>query len=287
MDNTVEKIKLRNGYEMPCIGFGTWDMKDEEVAVKAVKEAISKGYRHIDTAASYKNEKSIGRAIKECGVPREELFITSKVWATERGYEKTKASFEKSLKDLGLDYIDLFLIHWPASPNKFDNWKEINLDTWKALTELYKEGKVKAIGVSNFRQRHLEALMKTEVKPMVNQIEFNPGNKHMKTLDYCKNNKIQVEAWSPLGRARILDNEILVSLGKKYGKSPAQICLRWCLQNDVIPLPKSTTPSRIEENLQVFDFEIAEDDMTTINGMPSFGWSGLDPDEVDFHKKYI
>ncbi len=282
MVNSIKKLKLRNGYEIPCIGFGTYGMKNEEVVVRAIKTAFDMGYRHIDTASAYQNEKSIGRAIAEYNIDREEIFITSKVWASERGYEKTLESFKNSIKNLGLDYIDMYLINWPASYNRFDNWEEINLDTWKALVELYKMGKIKAIGVSNFRQSHLESLMKTEIKPMVNQIEFNLGNKHMKTIDYCKNNDILVEAWSPLGKSRILKNELLLSLAKKYKKSPAQLCLRWCLQNEVIPLPKSVSPSRIKENINIFDFEISKEDMTTINGMPSFGWSGLDPDEVNF-----
>lgn len=282
MNGTVEKIELSNGYEIPCIGYGTWDIRDAEIVVRAVKTAIEAGYRHIDTASAYKNEKSIGKAIKESFIDRKELFITSKVWATERGYEKTIKSFKKTLDDLGVDYLDLYLIHWPASPNKYEDWDKINIETWQALIDIYESGKVKSIGVSNFRPAHLESLMSMRVKPMVNQIELNPGNKHIKTLDYCKNNGIQVEAWSPLGRKRILDNEILISIAKKYKKSVAQICLRWCIQNNVIPLPKSVTPERIKENFQIFDFEISQEDMTTINGMPSFGWSGLDPDEVDF-----
>ena len=204
------------------------------------------------------------------------------MWNSERGYEKTIAAFEKTLADLGLDYLDLYLIHWPASQKDYDNWEEINLQTWRAMTDLYKAGKIKSIGVSNFKPHHLSALMKTEVKPMVNQIEFHPGFMQEETVKYCRDNDILVEAWSPLGTGRMLSNPVLQEIAGHYGKSVAQICIRWCIQHDVLPLPKSVTPSRILENIQIFDFEINEEDMQRIDALDNFGGSGLDPDEVDF-----
>lgn len=275
-------FRLNNGYEIPCVGFGTWQTPDGDTAVMAVSEAIKAGYRHIDTAACYENEVGIGQGIAASGIVRENLFVTSKVWNTERGYEKTLAAFEKSLSDLGLEYLDLYLIHWPASASQYDNWEEINLETWRAMTELYKAGKIKAIGVSNFLPHHMEALMKTEVPPMVNQIEYHPGLTRDDTVEYCREHDVIVEAWSPLGTGRMLDNEELKTIAAGYGKSVAQLCIRWCLQNGVVPLPKSVTPSRIAENAQVFDFTISEEDMQKINSMPYFGGSGLHPDEVNF-----
>ena len=189
---------------------------------------------------------------------------------------------QKTLSDLDLDYLDLYLIHWPASKKDYENWEEINLETWRAMTDLYKAGKIKAIGVSNFKPHHLEALMKTEVKPMVNQIEFHPGFMQEETVKYCRENGILVEAWSPLGTGRMLTNPDLQEIASHYGKSVAQICIRWCIQHDVLPLPKSVTPSRIEENSNVFDFEINAEDMQRIDALENFGGSGLDPDEVDF-----
>ncbi len=279
----ANNVILNNGYEIPSIGFGTWKTPDGEVAIASVKKAVECGYTHIDTAACYKNEKSVGAAIKECGVPREKLFVTSKLWNTERGYEKTKAAFYKTLDDLGLDYLDLYLIHWPANAVQFENWAEINAETWKAFEELYLEGKIKAIGLSNFMVCHLEELMKTaKIKPMVNQIEYHPGYMQTQVVEYCKNNGILVEAWSPIGSGRLLENPLLVEIAQKYGRSVAQICIRWCLQNDTLPLPKSVTPSRIEENLKVFDFEISECDMKKINSMELCGWSGHNPETVTF-----
>lgn len=282
MRSSYDTFSLSNGYKIPCIGFGTWQTLDGETAVKAVCEAIQAGYRHIDTAACYKNEIGVGQGIQASGVERKDIFVTSKVWNTERGYEKTLAAFEKTLADLNLEYLDLYLIHWPASASQFDNWEQINLETWKAMTELYKAGKVKAIGVSNFMPHHLRALMETEIQPMVNQIEFHPGQMQEETVRYCKENNILVEAWSPLGTGRMLNNETLKTIASKYGKTVAQLCIRWCLQNNILPLPKSVTPSRIIENTNVFDFEITDEDMTEINLMEYCGGSELHPDKVDF-----
>jgi diketogulonate reductase-like aldo/keto reductase len=278
-----EYIELNNGVKIPSIGFGTWQITDEKEVRHSIKTAIKKGYRHIDTAAIYKNEKSVGKGIKECGVARKDLFITSKVWNTERGYENTIAAFKKSLKDLQLQYLDLYLIHWPATAHQHDNWQELNNATWSALENLYSEGKIKAIGVSNFLQYHLEPLLeRATIMPAVNQIEYHPGFKQQDCVNYCQENNIQIEGWSPLGRSKVLDNKLLKEIARKYNKSVAQLSLRWAIQNKIIPLPKSATPNRIEENFDVFDFTISVEDMKSIQQIKVFGNSGFDPDEVDF-----
>ena len=282
MKKLTDTYKLNNGVEIPCVGFGTWQTPDGETAVNSVKAALAAGYRHIDTAAVYGNEVSVGKAIKESGVAREEIFVTSKVWNACRGYETTLAAFEETLKKLELDYLDLYLIHWPANALQFDNWDEINLETWRAMTELYRAGKIRAIGVSNFLPHHLESIVKTDVVPAINQIEFHPGQMQKKTVEYCKAHGILVEAWSPLGTGRMLNNEQLAEIASHYGMSVAQLCIRWCLQNGTLPLPKSVTPSRIEQNTQVFEFSISDEDMAAINAMAYCGGSGLDPDAVDF-----
>ena len=282
MKKVSDKFKLSNGYEIPCVGFGTWQINGDETAKNAAINAIKAGYRHIDTAAVYGNEIGVGEAVKNCGIKREELFITSKVWNTMRGYENTLVAFDESIEKLGLEYLDLYLIHWPASKNRFKNWEEINFETLQALVKLYKEGRVRAIGVSNFLPHHLEALMDMEIKPIVNQIEFHPGKMQEEVLSFCRENNILVEAWSPLGRGAVLDNEILKDIAEKYKKSVAQICIKWCLQNGVVPLPKSVTPERVKENADVFDFEISADDMKIINEMPFCGGSPLHPDSIDF-----
>ena len=282
MKTLQDSFVLNNGVKIPCVGFGTWQTPDGETAVAAVREALGVGYRHIDTAAAYGNEVSVGEGIRASGLARSEVFVTSKLWNTERGYDKTMAAFEKTVSDLGLDYLDLYLIHWPAAANQFENWQDINLSTWKAMTELYKAGRIRAIGVSNFLLHHLQALMESEVQPMVNQIEFHPGQMQEETLQYCKEHGILVEAWSPLGTGRMLNNETLKTIAGKYKKSVAQLCIRWCLQNGVLPLPKSVTPSRIKENAAVFDFEITAEDMSAINSMAYCGGSGLHPHKIDF-----
>ena len=280
MNTTTDTFRLNNGTEIPCVGFGTWQTPDGKVAIDSVKCAIEAGYKHIDTAAIYGNEKSIGQAIIESGADRKELFITTKLWNSQRGYDTTLQAFEKSLKDLSVDYIDLYLIHWPCNKN---NGAEVNADTWRAFEKLYRDGVIKAIGVSNFLAHHLQALMETaEIVPAVNQIEFHPGQMQSETFDFCRKNDILVEAWAPLGTGRMLTNPLLNEIASRYGISVAQLCIRWCLQNGTLPLPKSVTPQRIIENAQVFSFSIDNTDMQMINNMPYIGGSGLNPDKVNF-----
>ncbi len=282
MESINTKYTLANGVEIPAIGFGTWQTPDGETAVSAVKAALEYGYRHIDTAAVYQNEQSVGKAIAESGVARKDIFVTSKLWNSERGYDKTIWAFEKSLADLGLEYLDLYLIHWPANEKQFANWHRLNEQTWRAFEELYKQKRIRAIGVSNFLPHHLEVLIpEAEVMPMVNQIEFHPGQMQEETVSLCRDNNILIEAWGPLGTGRMLDNADLKEIAAKYDVSVAQLCVRWCLQNGTLPLPKSVTPERIKQNLEV-DFAISEEDMQRINAFPYIGGSGLNPDEVDF-----
>jgi len=283
MNSLTDSYKLANAVAIPCVGFGTWQTPDGETAIQSVLAAVKAGYRHIDTAAAYGNEKGVGDAVKKCGIAREELFITSKLWNAERGYEKTLAAFEMTMEKLQLEYLDLYLIHWPAAKGEPSVWQKINLDTWRAFEHLYEAKRIKAIGVCNFLPHHLAPLMRdAKIKPMVDQIEFHPGYMQKETVDFCNANSILVEAWSPLGTGKMLTNETLIKIAEKYGKSAAQLCVRWCLQNNTLPLPKSVTPSRIEENAKVFDFEISADDMAAINAMPFFAGSGFYPDEINF-----
>ena len=278
----TDVFTLSNGIGIPCIGFGTWQSPDGETAERAVCEAIEAGYRHIDTAAIYRNEKSVGRGIRASGLKREELFVTSKVWNSARGYRTTLEAFEKTLDDLQLDYLDLYLIHWPASPSRFPDWRELNLATWQALTELYKAGRIRAVGVSNFRPQHLEPLLATEVKPMVNQIEYHPGYLQQDVVDYSRAHGLVVEAWSPLGCGRVLADPRLEALARPLGVTTAQLALRFCLETGTLPLPKSVKAERIRANLDVFGFEMPADVVAAIRALPEFGFSGQDPDKVTF-----
>ena len=275
-----ETYTLSNSVKIPKLGLGTWMLTDSEAA-QAVRVAVAMGYRHIDTARRYENEKMIGNALQQCGLPRRELFLTSKVWKTDLGYDKTMASFEASLKDLQVQYLDLFLIHWPL-PFPGADWKPLVTESWRALERLYDEGAVRAIGVCNFLPQHLLHVLKTaNTAPMIDQFEFHPGYPQYETLQFCQSRGIQAEAWSPLGRGRLLEDPLVLELAKKYGKSPAQICLRFCLQNNVLPLPKSSAPQRMKANLDIFDFEIEQEDIYRLLTMPQTGWSGIHPEHFE------
>ena len=283
MKHVADKLTLNNGYQIPCVGYGTYQTPPEE-AYAVTKTALELGYRHVDTAAFYQNEEGVGQAIRESGIPREEIFVTTKVWNDDRGYDKTIASVRKSLATMGLDYIDLVLIHWPANYRQFGTEAaKINADTWRALEDLCHEGCVKAIGLSNFLAHHIEKLLETaEIKPQVDQIEFHPGWLQAGVVRYCQDNDILVQAWSPMGRSDALSNETIVSVAQKYGKSPTQLCIRWVMQHGVLPLPKSVTAERIRENMEVFDFEISEEDMKTLDNLDLIGGQCARPDDVDF-----
>ena len=279
----MKNMVLSNGVQIPEIGFGTWRTPDGNVCIESVKEAVRIGHRHIDGAALYGNEVSVGEAIRTCGVDRKDLFITSKLWNTEQDYDSAIHACEKTLSDLGVEYLDLYLIHWPNPASCRERWQERNAGVWRAFETLYREGKVRAIGVSNFLEHHLEELKKTaEIEPMVNQIEINPGFARPELVEYCKARNIVVEAWSPLANGNVLKLETLQQLSAKYGRSIPQIVLRWLLQRDVLPLTKSVTPSRIVENFSVFDFEISAEDMDVINHIQTNVSSGTHPDKADF-----
>ena len=250
---------LSNGVKMPSIGFGTYKSGSDEETAKIIKYALETGYRQIDTASFYGNEVGIGNGIKQSNIKREDIFLVTKLWNDDHGYKKTIEAFNKSLERLQVEYIDLYLIHWP---------NKLNAETWRAFEYLYKEGKVRAIGVCNFKIGHLEELKKTaEIMPMVNQVELHPQSSKEYLLDYCNDNNIQLVAWSPIMRGRIFSNELIIGLSEKYKKTIAQIVLRWHIQRGIIPIPKSSNEGRIKENLDIFDFELSADDMNAINSL--------------------
>ena len=276
-------LTLPNGFPIPTPGFGTYKTPDGEVCVNAVREAIAVGYTHIDTAALYGNECSVGEGVRQSGKPREELFITSKVWNTERGYDKTLRACEKSLKDLGMDYLDLYLIHLPANTKQFgDRADAINVDTWRAMERLVEEKMVRTIGLSNFYSSHMApVLAAANIAPAVDQIEYHPGLMQEDTVVACRENGLLVEAWSPLGRARLLDNPVILDIASRHGKSAAQVILRWVIQNGVLPLVKSVHAERIHENFDLFGFALDDDEMCAMSALPEARF-GSHPDTVEF-----
>lgn len=270
----MKKIILNDGNKIPIVGFGTY-LATGQKGIDSVKNALACGYRMIDTADKYGNEVAVGKGIKESGVPREQIFVITKIWRNNMGYEQTVKTFHESLDKLELDYVDLYLIHWPANARTYDNWQRTNAEVWRALEELQSEGKIKSIGVSNFWPEHLEALFQTaKVFPAVDQIEFHPGYWQPEVTKFCKKHGIAVISWSPLARGRIFENKILKQIAQKHHKPVSQICLRWIVQHDVVVIPKSTKLRRIEENIDLFDFELSEKDMKQIDELPEMGFSG-------------
>jgi methylglyoxal/glyoxal reductase len=258
--NLQSRIKLNNGVEIPRLGLGVYQTRPGETTQSAVKYALDMGYRHIDTAWIYGNEKDVGRAILKSGIPREEVFVTTKLWNTDQGYSSTLRACQKSLENLGLSYVDLYLIHWPV--------QGMSKETWKAMIQLLGEGKAKAIGVSNYEIFHLQEILENfDIVPSVNQVEFHPFLYQSELLKFCSKHKIQLEAYSPLTRAVKLSHSTITNLAQKYGKTPAQILIRWCLQHSLVVIPKSIHENRIKENSQVFDFEINEEDMKMLNSL--------------------
>ncbi len=273
MEKQVE-VTLNNGVKMPMLGFGTFKVPDGETTVQSVRTALNLGYRHVDTAAIYQNERGVGEGIRQSGVNRKDIFLTSKVWNSDQGYDSTLRAFDETMQRLGFDYLDLYLIHWP---------KPLNKDTWRAMEKLYKEKRIRAIGVSNFHIHHLEDLFTTcEIKPVVNQIEFHPRLVQPHLLDFCRKHQIQFEAWSPLMQGKIFDIILLKELSVKYQRSISQIVLRWDIQMGVVTIPKSTHPERIKENMGIFDFEINDEDMRAITALDKGQRVGSDPDNFNF-----
>ncbi len=272
--NISSKIKLNNGVEMPWLGLGVFESKEGREVEDAVLTALDYGYRSIDTAAMYLNEKGVGNAVKRSSIPREEIFLTTKVWNSEQGYKKTIQAFEKSLEKLQTEYVDLYLIHWPMG--------KLSLETWKAMEELYEKGKIKAIGVSNFSIHHFEEFLpECKIKPTVNQIEFHPELTQPELLNYCKKHNIQPEAWSPIMKGKVNDFPLLQSLAKKYRKTPVQIVLRWDIQKGVVTIPKSSDPERIRSNADIFDFELTEQEVAEIARLDKSKRMGEYPVNID------
>ncbi|OJV53647.1 MAG: oxidoreductase [Bacteroidetes bacterium 43-16] len=276
----MQYIQLNDGNRVPMLGFGTYKAT-AEAGTRSVIDALNNGYRLIDTAAKYENEAAVGKAIRESGVARASIYVTTKLWRENMGYEQTLQAFDHSLQQLGLDYIDRYLIHWPANEKNYGTqWQQANADAWRAMETLQAAGKIRSIGLSNFWQEHLEALLETaNVIPAVNQIEFHPGYWQPGLAAYCKAMGIVIESWSPLARGKVFGNEVLEDIARAHQKNVAQVCLRWVLQHDAIVIPKSTTSERIKSNLEVFDFELSAGEMTRINELPEMGFSGELPNE--------
>ena len=278
MQTFHDTYTLSNGIEIPCMGFGTYNAKGGD-NLEINRTAIEAGYRYFDTASLYETERVLGQAIRESGIAREDFFIVSKLWIDERGYQEAKDAFERTLDRLQTDYLDLYLIHWPRGTEGDTDWKEKDLDTWCAMEELQAAGRIRGLGLSNFLPHHVDNILENgKVKPVVDQLEIHPGYTQEAAVRYCQEHEIRVQAWSPLGRSAMLENPILKIFAEKYGKSVAQICLRFLVQKGIIPLVKSSSMERMKQNQDIFDFEITTEDMHIINNMPQNTWLGEHPD---------
>ena len=276
--NKREHYILNNGVEIPAIAFGTYKAADGKSA-DVIRAAIEAGYRYFDTASFYGTETYLAQAVRESGISRDEIFIASKLWKTEMGYENVKSAFEHSLDKLNTDYLDLYLIHWPLPDPEYKDWKQLDKETWRVMEELYQAGKVRAIGLSNFLPHHIDNILEDcTVRPAVDQIEYHPGYSQEAAVQYCKERNILVQAWSPIGRQRVLEEPLVLELAGKYAVSPAQICLKFAVQRGIIPLPKSSSVERMKENLDLYSFEMEREDIWRLATMPQAGWSGEHPD---------
>ncbi len=277
MTNINDCFTLYNGVSIPCIGFGTYKAATGNSS-DIIASAIEAGYRFFDTASFYGTETYLAQAIAQTGIARNDLFITSKVWKEEMGYSETKEAFKRTLANLNTDYLDLYLIHWPRK-SLDSEWKQTCIETWRAMEELYESGKIRAIGLSNFLPHHMDVILENcKIKPMVNQLEVHPGYTQEAAIQYCKENNILVQAWSPLGRQRVLQEPIIMELASKYKVSPAQLCLRFLLQKGINVLPKASVMERMKNNMDIFSFTITNEDMHRLNTLPQIGWSGEHPD---------
>lgn len=276
--NNQPVYTLSNGVEIPAVGFGTYKAADGKSA-EVISAAIEAGYRCLDTASFYETEEYVADAVENSGLPREDFFITSKLWKTELGYQNAKDAFERTLERLRTDYLDLYLIHWPLPSAGYKEWEKLDAETWRALEELYEEGRIRAIGLSNFLPHHIENLLRScRIKPMTDQLEFHPGYSQEAAVNYCKSHGILVQAWSPIGRRRVIQEPLVTSLAEKYGVSPAKICLTYAVQKGVMPLPKASTIERMKENIDIFNFKMDQEDIYRLETMPQAGWSGEHPD---------
>lgn len=276
--NKMKHYILNNGVEIPAVAFGTYKAADGKSA-DVIRTAIEAGYRYFDTASFYGTETYLAEAVRESGIARDEIFIASKLWKTEMGYDNVKSAFRRTLDNLKTDYLDLYLIHWPLPEPGYKDWKQLDKETWKAMEELVREGKIRAIGLSNFLPHHIENILEDcTVRPAVDQIEYHPGYSQEAVVQYCKERDILVQAWSPIGRQRVLTEPLVQELGGKYGVSPAKICLKFAVQRGIIPLPKSSSMERMKENLDLWSFEMDEEDIWRLATMPQAGWSGEHPD---------
>lgn len=276
--NKMEHYILNNGVEIPAVAFGTYKAADGKSA-DVIRTAIEAGYRYFDTASFYGTETYLAEAVRESGISRDEIFIASKLWKTEMGYDNVKKAFRRTLENLETDYLDLYLIHWPLPEPGYKEWKQLDKETWRAMEELYQEGKIRAIGLSNFLPHHIENILEDcTVRPAVDQIEYHPGYSQEAVVQYCKERDILVQAWSPIGRQRVLTEGLVQELTEKYGVSPARICLKFAVQREIIPLPKSSSMERMKENLDLYSFEMEQEDIWRLATMPQAGWSGEHPD---------